>query len=87
VRFFNAKSSQAGQLDPGGSSSRARSIVAHACSPSWERFEDLVVCWNLFGDADHQTLEEEFRRSSTQSYVIFRNTTKKKKAPLYLVTL
>ena len=74
-------------MDPGAPPSRSRSAVAHACPPPWERFEGLVVCWNLFGDADHQTVEEAFRRSTRQSYAIYRKTIRKKETSLYLLAL
>jgi hypothetical protein len=76
-----------GSVDPGAPPSRSRSALAHSCPTPLEGFEGLVVCWNLFGDADHHTVEEAFRRSGRQSFAIYRETIRKKEAALYLLAL
>jgi len=83
VTFFNAKSSQAGQWIQAPPAFKKHHPTR--LPPPWERFEGLVVSWFLW-DADHQTLEEAFQRSSTQSYQISKNH-RKKEAPLCLLAL
>jgi hypothetical protein len=59
-------------MDPDGPH-RVQEALSHALT-LLECFEGSVVCWNLFGDAGHHTVEETFRRSGRQSFAICRKT-------------
>jgi hypothetical protein len=72
VTFCNANSSQAGQWIQ--APHRVQEALSHTLALPLGSASGVWWSAGISLDADHQTLQEAFRRSNTQRYAISRNS-------------